>query len=783
MEEKTIMLAISGLLPGIEDERDACIVRLESTLQSQKGICRAHRSPEETSGDLCLHYDPDQISDEDVRKIAQQTAHGITNRYHHRRMSIEGMDCSDCAVVIEHGLSRMEGVLNAQVDYSLQNLQIEFDARRTSKRAIERRIRQLGYDVAPGKLRKWYADNRELLFSLLTGLMLLIGWLVAHFAGAHVQWSLPFYALAYLFGGYEPVHHAWHGLKEKEFDTDLLMVLAAVGAASLGDYAEGALLLFLFSLGHALEHRALDRARNAVHALADLAPKTALVRRPNANVAISVENLSLDDVVIVRPGERVPVDGVISDGVSGVDQSPVTGESVPVEKSPGDQVFAGSINGNGALDVRVTRLARDSTLARVMKMVEQAQAQKSPTQQLTEKFTAIFVPLILILDLILILVPPLFGVPFSQSFLRAMTLLVAASPCALALGTPAAILAGIAQAARNGVLIKGGAYLEDLGQLRALAFDKTGTLTQGQPQVTDIVALKDKKEDDILCLAAAVESQSNHPLAQSITVAAHDKGLALPETTRVESLTGLGIQAELAGEPVLVGSPKLFSSAGVPISEMILERFESFEAQGKTTLLVGLNGEIIGLIALADVIRANAPNAMKILRQLGVGETIMLSGDNPRTAAAIAKEIGLDNFQAGLMPEDKLDVIRNLVTDHEFVGMVGDGINDAPALAHATVGIAMGGAGTDVALESADVALMGSDLEKLPFAVGLGRATRRIIRQNLVIAIGVILILAGLGLTGVAGIGIAIVIHEGSTLVVVLNALRLLSFQQQVMVS
>jgi Zn2+/Cd2+-exporting ATPase len=783
MEEKTIVLAISGLLPGIEDDRDACIFRLESTLQNHKGIRRAHRTPKETSGDLCLHFDPDQVSDEDVRKLARQAATGIANRYHHRKMSIEGMDCSDCAVVIEHGLSRMDGVLNAQVDYSLQSVKVEYDARHTSQRAIEKKIRQLGYDVVPGNLKRWYITNRELLFSLASGLMLLSGWLLAHFANAGVQITLPLYVLAYLFGGYEPVKHAWHGLQERQFDTDLLMVLAALGAASLGDYAEGALLLFLFSLGHTLEHRALDRARNAVRALANLTPKTALVRKQDQNIALPVEKLALGDIVIVKPGERVPVDGMVAAGSSGVDQSPVTGESMPVAKLTGDQVFAGSINGQGALEVRVTRLAKDSTLARVMKMVEQAQAQKSPTQQITEKFTAIFVPVVLFLDILLIVLPPLFGVPFQESFLRAMTLLVATSPCALALGTPAAILAGVAQAARSGVLIKGGAHLENLGRMRAIAFDKTGTLTKGKPQITDIFVIPDWEEADILCLAAAVESQSNHPLAQSVTKAAQNKGLELPEISQVKSLTGLGIQAEWNGQPVLVGSLKLFESAHIPIPEMLIDRLGEFEAQGKSTLLVSLSGNVIGLIALADVIRPNAAAAVGMLRQLGIDETIMLSGDNPRTAAAIANEIGISNFKAGLMPEDKLDAVRELVANHEIVGMVGDGINDAPALANATIGIAMGGAGTDVALESADVALMGSDLEKLPSAVGLGRATRRIIHQNLVIAIGVIVVLAGLALAGAAGIGIAIVIHEGSTLVVVLNALRLLSFQQQVMVS
>jgi Cd2+/Zn2+-exporting ATPase len=445
-------------------------------------------------------------------------------------------------------------------------------------------------------------------------------------------------------------------------------------------------------------------------------------------------------------------------------------------------VFAGTVNGEGALDVKVTRLAKDSTLSRVMKRVEEAQTQKSPTQQTVERFERVFVPAVLMAAALVIVVPPLFGAPLQVSFLRAMTLLVAASPCALALGTPASILAGVAQAARNGVLVKGGVHLENLGRLKAIAFDKTGTITQGRPEVTEVVKLPTSNfqlqtDDALLALAAAVESRSGHPLAQAVVRAAQAKGLASPHVGDVESLTGRGLRSAVNGQIVLIGSLNLMEESKVAVPGEAKQQIESLQASGQTIMLVALGAQLAGVVALADTLRADAAPTMAALRKMGVGETVMLTGDNARVATAIAKQVGLTDFRADLMPEDKVTAIRHLVEAHGEVAMVGDGVNDAPALANATVGIAMGGAGTDVALETADVALMGDDLSKLPFAVGLGRATRAIIMQNLFMALGVIGLLIIASLTGWAAIGMAILFHEGSTLVVVLNALRLLGYQ------
>ena len=779
--EKTIDLEIPLLMPGIENDKDECLNRLEASFQNYKGIIRAHIERDKSPVDLCIHYDPNLLTLSDVKRLAARAGTQIINRFHHESIAVEGMDCSDCVTVIEHSVKRMDGVLSVNVNYPAEKLWIEYDNQKVNRAAIEKRLYSLGYEIPAEGLRSWYKENRELLFSLVSGILLLIGWLGGLFLGFPALVSIGFYITAYIFGGWDVSQHAWHAVKERHFDTDLLMVIAALGAAFLGEFAEGALLLFLFSLGHSLEERALDHARSAVRALANLAPKVALVRRDGKEQELPITAIQLEDLVIVRPGVRIPVDGVILVGNSGVDQASITGESLPIDKVPGDTVFASTVNGEGALEVKVTRLAKDSTLSRVMKMVEEAQAQKSPTQQTVEKFEHVFVPAVLILTALVIILPPLFGFPFHDSFLRAMTLLVAASPCALALGTPATILAGVAQAARNGVLVKGGAHLENLGRLKAIAFDKTGTVTHGKPEATDIVAFQEsgRKEADVLSIAAGVESRSAHPLAQAIIRAAQTQGVPASVMDEVESLTGRGLRAVSSGKAVWVGNKKLLNEAGITLSPDAIQKAEALQQSGKTLIWVAEDKTAIGLIALADTLRREAPSTMNALKKIGIEHTIMLTGDNARSASAIAAEVGLTEFRADLMPEDKLTIIRELVKEHGQVAMIGDGVNDAPALANATVGIAMGGAGTDVALETADVALMGDDLSQLPFAVGLGRATRNIIMQNLFISLGVIVLLIITSLTGIVSIGVAVIFHEGSTLVVVANALRLLGYQNE----
>ncbi len=776
MSQETIHIEVPLIIPGLSSREDGCLTRLENVLKNQKGILKAQVQNNQLPILLTLNYDPAEISIDTIRKLTARAGTDIANRYHHEIILVEGMDCSDCVVVLEHGLRRTSGILSASVNYAAQTLHVEYDAKQINRPGLEKRVRQLGYHVHAGELRTWYKNNREILISLAGGLLLLLAWAGTTFLHIPAPVGIVLFLLAFVVSGWEISQHAWHAVRERRFDTDLLMLVAALGAAALGEYAEGVLLLFLFSLGHALEERALDRARGAIRALGQLMPKTALVRQDGQTVQVAVEQVKLEDVVIIQPGVRIPVDGVVLRGQSAVDQSPVTGESVPVDKGTGDAVFAGTINGESALEVQVNRLARDSTLSRIVLMVEEAQAQKSPTQQTIERFMDWFVPAVLAGAALLVVIPPFFGVPFKEAFLRSMTLLVAASPCALALGTPSAILSGVARAARGGVLVKGGMHLENLGRLQAIAFDKTGTITRGRPELVDIFPTGQISAEDLLSLAAAVESWSAHPLAQAVVRAA--EGRVLPAVTSAAAVTGQGFQAWCDGKMVRVGNLKLFTKAGIELPEAVLHQVQIFEAQGKTAIIIWQDPLALGVIAIADAVREGAEQVLSNLRRLGVQQAIMLTGDQPRAAEQIARQVGIQDVRAGLLPEDKLAAVRSLVSQYGNVAMVGDGVNDAPALALATVGIAMGSSGTDVALETADVALIGDDLNRLPFAIRIGRATRKIILQNLAIALGVIALLTLSSVLGWVSIGVAVILHESSTVAVALNSLRLLGYQE-----
>jgi Cd2+/Zn2+-exporting ATPase len=779
MKEQTIGLDLTKLLPDIDLQEDDCVTRLETLMQDVEGVFRAHRGEHHTPQEICLHFDPNVWSVHDIQRFAMQESAKLIKRFGHAAVPIEGMDCSDCAFVLKHSLEHIDGVMSLDVSFADQLMKIEYDTQLISRNTIENRIRRLGYGIPRRGIVAFFHNNHEIIRTLIAGVLLIFGWVGEILEVLSPNTFLPLYAGAYLLVGFPLIRHSLIQLfRERRFDTDQLMVAAGIGAAILGEFAEGALLLFLFSLGHILENRALNRARSAIQSLADLVPRVACVRRETEEQIIPVEMIQLNDIVIVPPGARIPVDGEVQSGSSTVDQSSITGESIPIDVAQSDLVFAGSVNGDGALEVITSRLATDSTLARIVKLVESAQAKKSPMQRYSDKIIKYLVPSILLIDALLIILPPLFGVPFRDSFLMAMTLLVAASPCALALGTPSAILASIARAARGGVLIKGGAHLENLGDLEVIAFDKTGTLTKGKPVVTDLVTHSSTSEAELLSIAAAVEQQSAHPLAEAIVNAARNRALDLPVVNSVNSETGVGITAKLNEQEIVIRRIKTDHPSNA-LPESLQKEVNSLENQGKTVIQVLIDSRPLGLIALADEIRADAPKTIKALRRSGVQQMIMLSGDNDRVARRIGESLGLDKVMAELMPEEKLDAINDLQSDSPNVAMVGDGVNDAPALAAASTGIAMGGAKTHVALESSDVVLMADDLSALPFAIDLSKKTREIIRQNFIIALSVIAGLIALTLSNLAGIAIAIVIHEGSTLLVVLNALRLLGFRSK----
>lgn len=567
-------------------------------------------------------------------------------------------------------------------------------------------------------------------------------------------------------------------LRRLRLDVDVLMFAAAIGAASLGKFEEGAFLLFLFGLGAAGEHLALSRARDAINALARVAPETARRLNPDGSeLEIPIGQVIVGDKLVIRPFDRLPVDGTVDSGASSIDQSPITGESVPVEKSTGSDVFAGTINGQGRLIVLATKLASESTLARVIRMVEEAQAAKSPTEQFTERVERRYVPFVFIATALLIVIPPLFLGQWGKWFYQSMAFLTAASPCALAIGTPAAILCGIARAARVGVLIKGGGHLETLGRINAIAFDKTGTLTAGKPRVTQIISLESSlAENDILTLAAAVESQVTHPLADAVVAECGRRKLPALPALEVTQTAGVGATGQVNGSKITVGKPMEVADAATLPADLNA-RVDTLRATGQTAIGIARDGRIIGLLAVADQPRENARAVLAQLKHFGITYIAMLTGDHHRAAQAVADQLGVEHVHADLLPADKLKLIDNIRNDLGEVAMVGDGVNDAPALARSSCGIAMGAAGADVAMETADIVLMGSELGRLPEVIGLSRFSRKIIRQNLVIALGVIAIVAPLAALGYTALGLAVLLHEGSTVVVVLNSLRLLRYK------
>jgi len=567
------------------------------------------------------------------------------------------------------------------------------------------------------------------------------------------------------------------------------MLVAAVGAAILGQWAEGALLLFLFSLGHALEHYSMNKAKKSIAALGELAPKTAIVRRDGKEKEVSIGELKLGDIIIIKPNSKISADGAVIKGESSVNQAPITGESVPADKSPVEdpaknysddnslkpehKVFAGTVNGSQVLEIKVTKLTVDSTLSRLIKLVNDTEAQKSPTQLFTDKLQKYYVPAVLALVIILMFAFVVVDEPFGKSFYRAMAVLVAASPCALAISTPSAVLSGIARAARGGVLIKGGGPLEELGSLTAIAFDKTGTLTEGKPNLTAVLGFNGVSEDEVLEIAVAVEKLSDHPLAAAIVKGGLYKlNKDIASAKNLEAVTGHGVRAEVNGTKITIGNQKLFKN----LPPEVISQVEKLEKEGNTTMIVQRKDQIIGLIALMDVPRKEATETLKQLRSLGIKRMIMLTGDNQQVADAVAKQIGITDAWGSLLPEQKVKSIEDLTAKKGKVAMVGDGVNDAPAMAKSTVGIAMGAAGSAVALEVADVALMADKLDNLPFAIGLSRQSRRIIKQNLWISLGMVAVLIPLTIFDIATIGPAVIGHEGSTLLVVFNGLRLLAY-------
>ncbi len=762
-------------------EGGRCTDALTDTLRGYQGIETVEFDIEK--GQLKATYDPRILSNENAMQVVRQSG------------QVAAMRAAQCAAKREHGVAACAscaGAMGQQLIAQYQAVSLLPSAsfhngiiaaslnqpNMLNGDAAEVEATFLGKPQENQKAPAISKERLEIVFTLVNASAGLAAWMGALY-GLNPQVVGSLYAISYIFGGYFGVIASIDALKEKTLNVDLLMLLAALGAAFVGSPAEGAMLLFLFSLSNTLQTYAMDRSRKAIEKLLDLRPPVATVRRGSRLVTLPVEQITLGDVVIVRPGERFPIDGEVISGDTDVDQATITGESMPVHKQAGDGVFASTLNGHGSLEIRVTRQAKDTTLARIVQMVEDAQSTKANSQRMLDKFESYYAVFVLGAAGLLILVPwLLLGNDFQTTFYRAMTWLVVASPCALVISTPASILSAIANAAKNGVLFKGGVHLEKTATLKVLAFDKTGTLTSGKATLTDMFAYgKELDTSELLRFAAALESRSEHPLAQSIVRAAHDRELILPTATDFRAIPGQGVEGRVDGRHFWIGNERMFVERDVQIPADLLTKARQMEDDGQTAMYIYSTPHFLGLLAVSDTLRPDAIEMIKGLKAAGIERVVMLTGDNPRVAARIALKAGVDEYHAGLLPQDKVTVLKALQQKYGPVAMVGDGVNDAPSLATADIGIAMGGGGTDVAIETADVVLMSDDLRKIPFAIGLARRAEKVVWQNLIFAMAVIIILIASAFGARLPLPLGVLGHEGSTVLVVLNGLRLLAYK------
>ena len=750
-------------------------------------------------------------------------------------LNVTGMDCAECARGIERGVSRLDGVQSCNLSYETAKLRVQGDATRDQ---IVARVRELGYDVVAEDGRRTTEDRRDAPPSFVRFLLAQRDTALAVLGAVLILPGLLFHELLPILGVISPLpdllvnglsiaamlvaglpvaRSAWRALTiNREIGINALMTIAAIGAIIIGAYTEAGLVMVLFAIGEALEGYTMERARNAIRSLMAVAPNEATVMRPCIDCRehrgqdgytggacpfcgleehrVPVSDLRAGETIIVKPGERIAMDGRITSGASSVNQAPITGESVPVDKASGDSVFAGSINGQGALNIEVTRLAADNAISRIIRLVEEAQEQRAPAQRFVDQFAKVYTPAVVVIAALVALVPPLlFGAPFlnpnpaTQGWLyRALELLVVACPCALVISTPVSLISAIASGARNGVLFKGGAHLEALSRVRAIAFDKTGTLTAGQPTVVDVrsadcdtcdAAPTCEHRQDLLALATAVERRSEHPLARAVVNSAEQNGLGgkYPAAASVTAMAGKGITGSVNGHDVVIGSHEYFEGV-VPHDPAQCDEARAASRAGNTPLMVSADGRYLGYIAVADSVRETSRQALAELKRDGMAGLVMLTGDNAATAQRIAEQVGVTDTRANLLPEHKVEAVKELRGRFGPVAMVGDGINDAPALAAADVGIAMGGGGTAQAMETADVVLMADDLSKLPFALRLSRAAMRTIRTNIGLSIGIKLAFFVVVLLGLGTMWMAVLADVGVSLLVTLNGLRLLGF-------
>ncbi|MBT2216433.1 cadmium-translocating P-type ATPase [Virgibacillus dakarensis] len=700
----------------------------------------------------------------------------MSNMSEENTYRLQGLSCTNCAAKFENnvrGISTVEGV---ELNFGAAKLKVKgkVTVAQLEEAGAFDGIKVYQETQRPAENHTPFWKKRANIPTLLSLVFIIIGYTFRFaFDEAHFL-SIGSFAIAIIVGGTTLFKEGLSHLLHLDFDMKTLMTVAIIGAVLIGEWAEGAVVVFLFALSEALESYSMDKARHSLTSLINTAPSKATIKRDNEFITVLVKDIVIGDTMIVKPGEKIAMDGQIVSGTSSVNQASITGESIPVFKAQGDEVFAGTLNEEGSLEVRVTKRAEDTTIAKIIHLVEEAQAEKAPSQKFVDRFANYYTPAIMLIAFLVAVVPPLlFGAVWSTWIYQGLAVLVVGCPCALVISTPVAIVTAIGNAARNGVLIKGGIHLEEAGRLQVMAFDKTGTLTKGEPEVTTVVPLAGNTAEKILSYAAAIEHFSQHPLAQAVMKAAKQRSCEKIIATDFHSITGKGATARIEGREYQIGSPSLFNGHAA-LSADLLEKINQLQNAGNTVVLLANNNVILGLFGIADQIRGDSHAIIKQLQQTGIKETVMLTGDNQATGKAIGKSIGITNVQANLLPEDKLRTIQAMQKQHGKTAMIGDGVNDAPALATATVGIAMGGAGTDAALETADIALMGDDLTKLPYTIDLSRKTLRIIKENIGLAFGLKLIALLLTIPGLLTLWIAILADMGATLIVMLNSLRLI---------
>ncbi|AFZ28532.1 copper/silver-translocating P-type ATPase,heavy metal-translocating P-type ATPase, Cd/Co/Hg/Pb/Zn-transporting (plasmid) [Cylindrospermum stagnale PCC 7417] len=806
---KTQTLQIDGMDCG------SCAKTIEVGLQQLNGVTEVKVNF--TTGKARVSYNPEVLSEKTIYDQIRSLGYTVEQSHDHNvdvtpvktlQLQIGGMDCGSCAKTIEAGVQKIIGVKEASISFASERLQVNYDPQLVNETAIYDRIKSLGYTVVEASshhhtdscdgetpavgdreyehqhekpinkpkqksdLASWrfWIENRRGQSVILAGIGLVLG-LISQNLALPIWIARAFYGIGIVITGYPIARAGLFELRLRRADMNLLMTISVIGAVILGDWFEGALVVFLFTFGTTLQVFTFGRTRNAIRSLMDLTPPTATVKRNGQEVTVSVESIQLGETLTIRPGQRVALDGVVVSGASTIDQSPITGESIPEDKAPGDNVFAGTLNQTGFLEVKVTHTASDTTVAKIINLVEQAQESRAPSQQWVDKFAQVYTPVVILAAIAIALIPPL---AFAQSFnvwlYRALVMLVIACPCALVISTPVSIVSAIGAATRKGVLFKGGNALETAGRLITLAFDKTGTITQGLPIIQNIYDLKKVSANMVLQIAASLEQHSEHPLARAIVANAHELGIELETPHNFTALPGKGIQANLGEQLYFVGNRRLFADTDIHLSQKAESVLAEIEQLGQTPVLVGTTHGLIGVIALADGLRLEATEAVRQLKRVGLKRLVMLTGDRSTVAQQIAGQVGITEYQAELLPEDKLQAIQQL-RQAGVVGMVGDGINDAPALAAADISFAVGG--IDIALETADVVLVSSDLRRLAYAVDLSRRTVSVIQQNVVFSLVTKGLFLLLGTFGFVGLAIAVLADTGTSLLVTANGMRL----------